>query len=128
MAQAADLLQRGCICAEYARFPQHPKRRRRRIRATAHRGFGVEDLQHVADCDIGKYPALGGDDHRAAKHDVSQRRIGDRRVLLTQLTQPIKTRPITAIDHVADQLAFLTASQQPCQRRSHYVGADHQQQ
>ena len=48
--------------------------------------------------------------------------------LLAQSTELVEARAVAPVDHVADQLAFLAGGQQPCQRRSHHIRADHDQQ
>ena len=128
LAEAADLPQRGRVRVENPRLPQHSNRRRRRFRAAPHRVFGVQDFQHVTNADIGQHAAFGGDDHRAAKQDVAHGIRCDRPILLAYSAELVEARCVAAVDHVADQLAFLAASQQPCQRRSHHIRADHDQQ
>jgi hypothetical protein len=128
LTQTADLPQCGDVRAEYPCLAQHPERRRRRTRAATDRLFDVEDLQHVADGDVGRRAALGGDDHRAPNHDVAQSVTPDRRILLAQATQPLEPAAVAAVDHVADQPAFLPAGQQPFQRGPHHVRADEHQQ
>lgn len=90
--------------------------------------LGVENLQYVADGDVGEHATLRGDDHCSAEQDAALGMQRDTEIVLAQLPQLLKSFWVAGADHVSCEFAFLATGEQPGQRGPHEVGADRDEQ